>query len=533
MAPLPDQTDNLAGQDAAIKAALGLVFEDVNMSRTTSVEGSAKPEQQEASLDSMLHMLRVTFSSNKTKDLAWRTDQLLTLRRALVELQDDIVEALISDSGRPYHEVFAAELSALVLELDVALEQLPLWMKPQEVNHPLMAKPGKSAILHVPKGVVLIIGPWSLPLGYCLIPAIAALASGNCIVVKPSEFAPKSALVLEKILGHLDQTAVQLLQGSISETKLLKLRFDHIMYSGTSEAAKVVMHSAAEHLTPVTLQLGGKNPVIIDESVNLKTIGNRVLWGKFCNCGQNGSATDYALVTEGIRDQVVSVFKETLLKFYGQDPHVSPYFGRIVNEDHWDRLQGLLKGHGGKSWVAEGGKPAMRSERFMPPTLIEDPDHASRLMQEEILGPILPIITVKCVDDAIDFVNARERPLTLYIFSESEDAVNKVLGSTISGSVCVNDTLMHRANPSLPFGGVGASGIGAFNGRSGFEEFSHSRSVMWRPTWFDPLQRYPPYADDCAAFRCVHCSFSAVLRESAGGPKGWCRICTKMSGITH
>eukprot|EP00440_Ansanella_granifera_P041939 gb/GFBE01045465.1/.p1 GENE.gb/GFBE01045465.1/~~gb/GFBE01045465.1/.p1 ORF type:complete len:470 (+),score=109.72 gb/GFBE01045465.1/:1-1410(+) len=419
----------------------------------------------------------------------------------MVDFQGDIMEAMEADLGRPKAEILVAEYAAVIAELDMATSQLPNWSRPERVAQPLMQQPGQSAVHRVPKGVVLIISPWNYPINLSLVPVISALAAGNCVVVKPSEVAPRCALVVEKILRCLDEDAVQVVQGSIQETtELLSLKFDHIMYTGNGTVGKVVMRAAAEHLTPVTLELGGKSPAIIDDTANLQVVGRRLIWGKFLNCGQTCVAPDYVLVTEKAKEQVIAVLKATIIEFYGQDPSKSPAFGRIVNERHWERVQDLLHGHEGKVWSPESGGPAVRADRYIPPTLIVDPSPESKVMQEEIFGPVLPILTVKRIEDAIDFVNARDKPLALYMFSSSKRTVDSVLANTTSGGCCVNDCIYQIANPNLPFGGVGASGMGASHGRAGFEEFSHRRSVTWRPTWVDPSLRYPAYSEKKTSF---------------------------------
>jgi len=460
------------------------------------------PLEGEGQFSSLVSELRETFETRKTTEVSWRKEQLLKLKETLLAFQDDIVEAIMADMGRPRAEILVGEWAFVIAELDMSLKNLANWTSPTKIAQPLLQQPGHSALLPMPKGVMLIISPWNYPIGLSLAGVVAAIAAGNCMIVKPSEMAPHSAKVVERILQTLDQEAVRVVLGGQDETtELLKLRFDHILFTGSVNVGKIVMRAAAEHLTPVTLELGGKSPVIIDESADLATLGNRLLWGKFMNCGQTCIGVDYVIVVESMREKVVAILKETLLSFYGQDPHASTSFGRVINERHWDRLQGLLESnHGGQAWSPEGGTAAIRSERFIPPTLIENPEVDSRLMKEEIFGPLLPIITVKSVDDAIKFVNARERPLALYVFSKNSQTVDKVLQNTTSGGCCVNDTLYHFVNPHLPFGGVGHSGMGSYHGYAGFKEFSHLKPVVWRDTWIDPHLRFPPYTESSTNF---------------------------------
>lgn len=445
--------------------------------------------------DDQVNKLRATFNSGKTT-VAWRTEQLKKINEALDDFKDEICEAMTKDLGRPMCEILVAEYAAVVAEVRIALDNVAKWAKPYSVPHPLTQKPGESKVCPTPKGVVLIICPWNYPFNLSFAPLAAAIAAGNCCLLKPSECAPNCAQVIEKIMGRLDQSAITCVQGAVEETTaLLKLQWDHIMYTGNGAVAKVVMRAAAEHLTPVTLELGGKSPVIIDEDAKLDVAVQRILWGKYLNCGQTCIAPDYILATEGVKAKLVTKMKEVLQRFYGTDAHATKDFGRIVNERHWDRIQSLLKDHGGQMWSLESSSPATRSEKFIAPTIVEDPSPTSKLMTEEIFGPVLPVLKVKNVEEAIEFVNKRDRPLALYAFSEKKATTDQILQNTISGGCCVNDVIYHIANPSLPFGGIGPSGCGKYHGKAGFEEFSHLRSVMWRPTWIDPPERYPPYKE--------------------------------------
>jgi acyl-CoA reductase-like NAD-dependent aldehyde dehydrogenase len=321
---------------------------------------------------------------------------------------------------------------------------------------------------------------------------LGALAAGNCVVLKPSEVTPHtSQLLAELVPKYLDRDAVALVEGGVEETtELLEQRFDHIMYTGNGAVGRIVMEAASKHLTPVTLELGGKSPCIVDKTAKLEVTAKRIAWGKFMNAGQTCIAPDYLLVERGMEAPLVEALRKAIHGFYGNDPRQSPDFGRIVNVRHHRRLASLLK----------DGKPLLGGEAdeealYIAPTLLSDVDPSSAVMTEEIFGPILPVLMVDSVDDAVRFINRRDKPLALYVFSERSDVVDAVVAQTSSGGVCVNGTILHIGNPNMPFGGVGESGMGAYHGRSTFDTFSHQKSVMRRGTWLDIKLMYPPYGE--------------------------------------
>lgn len=383
----------------------------------------------------------------------------------------------------------------VVAEIDHALSHLKEWMKPTSVPTPPFLIPGSSYVQPDPLGVVCIIAPWNFPIQLILNPMVSAISAGNTVVIKPSEVSQNCAVLGEALLRkYMDQDAVKIVQGAVSETSaLLKERFDHIFYTGGGAVAVHIMKAAAEHLTPVTLELGGKSPCIIDRSADLSKSAHRIMAAKCMNAGQVCLAPDYVLVHKDVSDKMVQELKKAAVEFFGEDKNAqsSPDVGRIITERHWERVVHLLDTSKGE--VIYGGYKD-KSEKYICPTLIREPHLDAPIMQEEIFGPLLPIITVEDTDAAIRFVTSRPKPLALYVFSNSRVA-EKVLSLTTSGGAVVNDAVVHNAVPDLPFGGVGPSGMGAYHGVFGFKSMSHSKGVLTQPTWIDLGKlRYPPFS---------------------------------------
>ena len=417
------------------------------------------PEQ----ISAIVARLRAGFDSGRTRPLAFRQQQLAGVARLLKECERRIEEALHHDLGRPSVEAFAGDIAFIAAELAFTRRRLPGWVKPERVSTPLVAQPGKSRIYREPLGVVLIIGPWNYPLQLVLVPLIGALAAGNCAVVKPSELAPAtSALLAELLPEYVDGACLQVVEGAVPETTaLLAERFDSIFYTGNGHVGRIVLEAAAKHLTPVTLELGGKSPCIVDRHTDLDVAARRILWGKFYNAGQTCVAPDYVLAHAAIEDALLARMKATLREFYGPDPRSSPDFGRIVNVGHHRRLVQLLAGSGE---VLIGGE-ANEDERYLAPTILRNVPADAPAMADEIFGPILPVLRVHDVDEAIAFVNARPKPLALYLFTKDRGVQTRVLERTSSGGVSVNHTTMHLVVPSLPFGGVGRAAWGRITAR--------------------------------------------------------------------
>ncbi|MGO9463535.1 MAG: aldehyde dehydrogenase family protein [Isosphaeraceae bacterium] len=437
--------------------------------------------------------LRTNFESGHSRPLKERRRQLDGLSRFLKEREREIEAALRSDLGRPSIEVYPTEIAFAAGEISLALRKLKSWSKPTRVPTALVGQPGRSWIYREPLGVVLIIGPWNYPVQLVLVPLMGAIAAGNCAIVKPSEVAPATSDLLARHLpAYVSPQCVSVVEGGVKETTdLLAQRFDYIFYTGNCTVGRIVMEAAAKHLTPVTLELGGKSPCIVDQNADIEVAARRILWGKFFNAGQTCVAPDYVLAHEAIEEKLLACMQKTLVDFFGDDPRSSADFGRIVNARHHRRLMKILPGSG--DLVAGGA--ADENERYLAPTILHNVPADSPVMADEIFGPILPVLKMKDIGQAIAFINARPKPLALYLFSRDDRIQERVLEQTSSGGVTINHTLLHVAVPALPFGGVGASGLGAYHGRSSFETFSHRKSVLKKPTWFDPWFFYPPYND--------------------------------------
>ena len=455
---------------------------------------SAPPQESLAgheSASALVARLRATFDSGRTRPLDFRQQQLAGLARFLRERERDIQDALYHDLGRPPLEAFTGDIAHPASELAFVRKHLPKWMRPERVSTPLVVQPGKSYVYREPLGVVLIIAPWNYPVQLVLVPLIGALAAGNCAVVKPSEIAPATSALLARLLPqHLDGDCVRVVEGGVAETAaLLAERFDHIFYTGSGAVGRVVMEAAAKHLTPVTLELGGKSPCVVDQHADLDVAARRIVWGKFYNAGQTCIAPDYILAHEAIEEALLARLKQTVRDFYGDNPRTSPDYGRVVNARHHRRLTALLPGSGE---IVTGGD-ADEAERYLAPTVLRNVPADAPVMAEEIFGPILPVLRVRDIDEAIAFVNARPKPLALYLFTKDGEVQKRLLERTTSGGALVNHISLHVSVPSLPFGGVGPSGMGAYHGRASFETFSHRKSVLVKPTWLDPRLLYPPY----------------------------------------
>jgi aldehyde dehydrogenase (NAD+) len=434
--------------------------------------------------------LRATYDAGTTRPLAWRRHQLEQMNKMLTENEAEFLEALRTDLGKPAVEGFITDIAFVTSEVESMIKNLKKWNKPVRVGTPIVTQPAKSHLVPEPLGVVLVIAPWNYPVQLLLVPAAGAIAAGNCVVMKPSEVsAATSALLGRLVPKYMDPSAVSIVEGGVPETTdLLSQRFDHIFYTGNGTVGRVVMSAAVAHLTPVTLELGGKSPVIIDESADLRVTARRIAWGKWLNAGQTCVAPDYLLVAESKQDALVAELRRAIEEFYGADPHLSDSYGRIVSPRHFDRLESLMTGG-----IAAVGGDTKSDERYIAPTVLVDVDPESQLMAEEIFGPLLPVIPMKSVADSIAFINARPHPLALYVFSENKSVVDTVLNRTTAGGVTVNGTLMHLTNPNLPFGGIGESGMGGYHGKSGVRLFQHLKPVLTRGTRIDPSIAYPPY----------------------------------------
>ncbi|MFE8948967.1 aldehyde dehydrogenase family protein [Streptomyces sp. NPDC007856] len=423
--------------------------------------------------------LRATFATGRTKPVEWRTGRLRRLRAMLTERGADLAAALRADLGKSSTEAYRTEIDFTIREIDHTLEHLADWLRPEPA--PVPAHLGADATAwtqYDPLGVVLVIAPWNYPAQLLLAPMVGALASGNAVVAKPSELAPAtSAALAELIPAYLGTDAVAVVEGGVPETTaLLAERFDHIFYTGNGAVGRIVLRAAAEHLTPVTLELGGKSPVFVDRGTDLDVVADRLARGKFLNAGQTCVAPDYVLTDPETAAALEAALARAVEALFGADPAESPEYGRIVNERHFDRLSGLL----GSGRIAVGGE-SDRMAKYIAPTVLADVDPASPVMQEEIFGPILPLVTVSGLDEAIAFINDRDKPLALYVFSESERTRARIAAETSSGGLGHGLPLAHLTVSDLPFGGVGESGTGSYHGRYSIETFSHRKAVLHKP----------------------------------------------------
>jgi aldehyde dehydrogenase (NAD+) len=434
--------------------------------------------------------MRTLVQEGHSRPLAWRKQQLTRLGQMLGSIEAELTAALASDLGKPALEAYL-ELVGVRQELAIAQRQLGRWMAPRRVAMPLVQMPGKAWVQAEPLGCVLILGPWNYPLMLVLQPLVAALAAGNTAVLKPSEHTPRVAqLIATAIAAHFEPRVVAVVQGDGAVAQsLLELSFDHIFFTGGTGIGRQVMAAAARQLIPVTLELGGKSPCIVLDDADLQVTAKRIAWGRFLNAGQTCIAPDYLLVTPAMRIPLERELIRAIAQLFGQDPSQSPDFGRLVNQRQFDRLDGLLQG----AQILHGGE-RNREERYLAPTLVQG-DPAQPLMQEEIFGPVLPMLEVADLEAALGFIRERPLPLALYLFGGNEASRQRLLNCSQSGSVCFNDVVMQAGIPELPFGGVGASGQGRYHGRSGFETLSNQRAVLQRPFALDLPWRYAPYGN--------------------------------------
>ncbi|UJF24952.1 aldehyde dehydrogenase family protein [Suttonella sp. R2A3] len=445
-------------------------------------------------IEDTLAKLRGFYQSGQSKPLAWRLEQLKALARMLDEQEAAFTEALKQDLGKAACESALTEIGFVASEIRYTLKHLKKWLKPKRVRIPLSLQPASGRLIYEPLGTVLIIAPWNYPLMLLLSPLVGALAAGNTALLKPSEHAPNVARLCAELLPkYLDQRAIAvIITDGAGSAKLLEARFDHIFYTGGAAVAQKVMAAAARHLTPVTLELGGKSPLWIDGSVHLENAAYRIAWAKWLNAGQTCVAPDYILTTEAMAEPLIAALKKAVVQIYSEHVRESADYGRIIHEQHLERLKGLLTDVDPQQVVLGGEIDA--ETRYIAPTIVDRVLNDAQLMQEEIFGPILPIVRVADVDEAIAFINAREKPLALYVFSDDEIIRTKYREQTSSGALCFNIAVAHLSAPELPFGGVGQSGFGRYMGRYSLETFSHQKPIMSKPLWLETMRWIaPPY----------------------------------------
>ena len=448
-----------------------------------------------------LERLRQPVLEGITRPEAWRREQLQRLRQLVTQHESEILEALRHDLAKPDLEGMA-EVVTLLQELKLAERRLRAWMRPRRIRVPLVQQPGRADLIREPLGCVLLIGPWNLPFGLTLWPLVSALAAGNTAVIKPSEHAPATAELIEKLVPkHFPSDVVQVVNGDGAiAAQLVRQRFDHIFFTGGGKIGAKVLEGAAANLTPVTLELGGKNPAIVLPGADLSITARRLIWGKGFNAGQACIAPDHLLVQADLRAPLLQAMAEERLKLYGSDPLESKALACLIHDRHFGRLEALLNQAKDEGRVLLGGESDPIRRRIAP-TLISVQDDQDPLMADELFGPLLPVLEITDLNDAIQRIQKQDKPLALYLFGGDDRDQELVLRSTHSGGVCFNDVLMQCGVPDLPFGGVGASGMGAHHGEAGFRTFSHERSVLRRPFWLDLPQRYPPYTLKPETFR--------------------------------
>ncbi|MEU8922022.1 aldehyde dehydrogenase family protein [Kitasatospora sp. NPDC048545] len=430
------------------------------------------------SIPSVVARLRAEFTTGRTRPLAWRLDKLAALRTLLTDRAEVFQEALHADLGKSAAEAYRTEIGFTIREIDHTTAHLAQWLRPEPADVPEIFRPAEARVVRDPLGVVLIIAPWNYPLQLALAPLVGALAAGNTALVKPSELAPAtSAAIAELLPRHLGEEAVAVVEGAVPETTaLLEQRFDHIFYTGNGAVGRIVMAAAAKHLTPVTLELGGKSPVVVEPGADLAVTARRIARGKFLNAGQTCVAPDYVLAIGGTATALEAELADAVQELFGADPAESPDYGRIVNERHFDRLTALLA----DGRTVTGGEHD-RAARYLAPTVLADVPATAAVMRAEIFGPILPVLGVPDLDAAIAFINERDKPLALYAFTESEDTKRRLTEETSSGALSFGLPVSHLAMPALPFGGVGESGMGRYHGEYSIDTFSHTKAVVDKP----------------------------------------------------
>lgn len=442
-------------------------------------------------IQDLIQSQRLFFTEHITREIPFRLCALDRLQEGIRKYEPELTEALRNDLGKSAFESYASEIGLILREIKSAKKHLAGWSKEKKCPTPLFMAGSKSFVHPEPYGVVLIIAPWNYPVQLTLSPLIGAIAAGNCAIVKPSPDAPCTSDVLTRLIDECFESEYIAVTATDAHTTemLLQERFDYIFYTGGVRFGKSVMEAAARHLTPVTLELGGKSPCIVDDDADLPVAARRIVWGKLLNCGQTCVAPDYLMVHSSIKDRLIDAIRQEIARQYGEDPRLSPDYPRIVNRRHIDRLLPLLK----DGDIVCGGT-ADPDERYIAPTLIENVRPGSPLLTDEIFGPILPVIPFDDIDDCVEYINTHEKPLALYYFTRSKKRARYMIQHTSSGGVCINDTISHVVNSDLPFGGIGNSGIGQYHGRYSFETFSHPKSVVKTTTAFNIGLKFAPYA---------------------------------------
>jgi len=430
------------------------------------------------------------FESGKSRDINFIQRKLKQLKNSILKNEEVIYSALYKDLKKSKFEAYISEIGILLSEIDLVIKNIHKWSKPKKIRSSMLNFPSNDFIISEPYGCTLVIAPWNYPFQLAVSPIVSAIASGNTVVLKPSEITNYTGKIIKKLLSDIfEENHLKVILGGIPETtQLLNLRWDYIFFTGSVEVGKIIAKAASKHLTPCTLELGGKNPCIVDSTANLKLSAKRLVWGKFLNAGQTCIAPDFILAHESIKSKLIDLLITEIKNAYGMNPEISKSYPRIVNSNNFERLKAILKGE----IVLYGGK-TNSDDNYFAPTLIDSPNVNSKLMQKEIFGPILPILSFKNLNDIDKIIKTLEKPLALYIFSTNKNFYNSVIKKYSFGGGAINDTMIQFGNSRLPFGGVGESGIGAYHGKYSYETFTHKKSISIKSNWLDIPIRYAPY----------------------------------------
>jgi len=451
---------------------------------------------------SSLENLRTFFNSGNTQSYAFRKEQLNRLKSSILKHEQDLYDALYTDLKKSPEEVWVTETGMVISELNTAIKKLSKWMKPKRVSTNLLNLPSRSRILSEPLGVVLIIAPWNYPFQLLINPLIGAIAAGNCVVLKPSEFAPATDAVMKKIIEEtFPKEYILYVQGdgaAVIPEMMNNFTFDHVFYTGSTAVGKIIYKMAADKLTPVTLELGGKSPCVVESDANIKVAARRIAMTKFSNAGQMCVAPDYVLVHESVKEKFIDSMKESIENFFSSTPEESYNYGKIINAKQFDRLNNYLQ----QGKVAHGGRTD-KEKLFIEPTLLTDVSMNADVMKDEIFGPILPIFSFNEKEEALKIIQQHPNPLSFYVYTSNSTKESDWLKAVPAGGSCVNNSSWHLTNHNLPFGGRGFSGIGNYHGHFSFDTFSHKKAVMKTPTWFDPNIKYPPFKGKLSLFKKV------------------------------
>ena len=449
-----------------------------------------------------LQLMRSYFNGGATKPYAFRIQQLKALKAAIVKHEEDLYAALYADLKKSKEESWVTELGMVISELNAILKGLKQWMQPESAGTNLLNLPSSSYVLKEPLGVVLIIGPWNYPFQLLINPLLGAIAAGNCVVLKPSEFSPATTAVMKKLIEETFLPEYILYAEGDGATVIPEMMnnfsFDHIFYTGSTAVGKIIYKMAAEKLTPVTLELGGKSPCIVESDANINVAARRIAITKFSNCGQMCVAPDYVLVHEAVKEKFVEELKKATVKFYDEKPQESYSYGKIINEKQFNRLTGYLN----NGTVVHGGH-VDKEKLFIEPTVLTDVSMDMPVMKDEIFGPILPVISFASAVEAKEIIEQHPNPLAFYLYTSSKQKENYWMNEIPFGGGCVNNSSWHLTNHHLPFGGRGFSGTGNYHGKYSFETFSHRKAIMKTPTWFDPDIKYPPFKGKLKLFKWV------------------------------